>query len=273
MGRKWMTYARQMWETDLKLLGGNWMICFFAASCFYVFRREDLQKIKWLPIYAMLSFTAILPFVWLPPIQGVTTQNIFSLLTPFVFVFGAVFFLVLLDRWELRSGFASNTVIVAFLAINSFGFLYAMLGPRIPPFRYPPYYPPLIAKASGLLKAEPVSIGGSSAKMREWMMTDMPWAVAWYGQRPAIGLTYKVAEFLKIHDQEKEFSALFLTPVSSHRDYIGTIVQGELKDWMPLITLRGLPADCPLTGYLPMGPEFVVLTDPARLPKETEKPQ
>ena len=273
LARKWMTYARQIWETDLKLLGGNWMICFFIASCFYTFRREDLQKLKWLPVYGLLAFTAFLPPIWLPPMQGVTTQDLFSLLAPFFFIFGAVFFLVLLDRWELRSGFLRNAAMVMFVALNSFGFLYAMLGPRIRPFRYPPYYPPLIAKASEFVKADPVSIGGSQQKMREWMMTDMPWAVAWYGRRPAMGLTYKVAEFLEIHDHEKEFSAVFLTPISSHRDLVETLINGELKEWMPVIVFRSAPANFPLKGGFPMGPDFVVLTDPARLPKEVEKPE
>jgi hypothetical protein len=165
------------------------------------------------------------------------------------------------------------TVIVVFVVVNSTGFLYAMLGPRISPFRYPPYYPPLIAKAAEFLKPEPTSIGGSKEKLREWMMTDMPWAVAWYGQRPAMGLTYKMEECLKIHDQEKEFSALFLTPISSHRDLIQTLVNGELKEWMPVIVFRMAPSNFPLKGGFPMGPDFVVLTDPARIPTEEPKPQ
>lgn len=273
LGKKWMFYARQTWETDLKLLGGNWMVGFFAVSCCYLFRREDLQRFKWFVIEALLVFTVFLPVIWSPSIQGVSTQNLFSLLAPFLFIYGAVFFMVLLDRGELRTGFLKTAAILVFVLLNSSGFLYAMLGPRLAPFRYPPYYPPLIARAAQFLKAEPVSIGGSEVKMREWMMTDMPWAVAWYGRRPAMGLTFKVDEFLKIHDQEKEFSALFLTPISSHRDLIETLVNGELKEWMPVLVYRAAPTNFPLKGGFPMGPDFVVLTDPARLPQEAQKPE
>jgi len=51
LGKKWFFYARQMWDTDLKLLGGNWMVCFFVAACFYVFKKEELQRVKWFVIY------------------------------------------------------------------------------------------------------------------------------------------------------------------------------------------------------------------------------
>src|SRR6185295_9683245 len=116
---------------------------------------------------------------------------------------------------------------VVFVALNSVGFMYALGGPSPAPFRYPPYYPPVIAQAANFTKAEPVSIAGSDKKEREWLMSDMPWAVAWYGRRQSIGLTHKMDDLLKIHDHVKELSGIFLTPISTHRDLIETFYTGE----------------------------------------------
>jgi hypothetical protein len=43
------------------------------------------------------------------------------------------------------------------------------------------------------------------------MMSDIPWAVAWYGQRKCAWLTENKRDFLKINDQLKPIQALFLT--------------------------------------------------------------
>ena len=44
------------------------------------------------------------------------------------------------------------------------------------------------------------------------MMSDIPWAVAWYGNRSCLGLTLDVKkEFFAIHDFQKPIQALYLT--------------------------------------------------------------
>ena len=51
--------------------------------------------------------------------------------------------------------------------------------PRPIPVAYPPYYPPAIQTVAGWLKE------------KELAMSDIPWAVAWYGQRQCVWLTLK----------------------------------------------------------------------------------
>ena len=52
---------------------------------------------------------------------------------------------------------------------------------------YPPYYPPNIQKIADWMKPD------------ELMMSDVPWAVAWYGNRPSVWLTLNTQDRFFCH--------------------------------------------------------------------------
>jgi len=65
---------------------------------------------------------------------------------------------------------------------------------------YPPYYPPDIEKL------------GSWLKPNELVMSDSPWAVAWYGQRQCVSLTDDAGDqFFSLNDYVKTVNGLYLT--------------------------------------------------------------
>ena len=62
-------------------------------------------------------------------------------------------------------------VIVVFAGLSCLPMMFTLLSPKTMPVVYPPYYPPDIQQTAGWMKPD------------ELMMSDVPWAVAWYGNR------------------------------------------------------------------------------------------
>ena len=70
------------------------------------------------------------------------------------------------------------------------------------------------------------------------MVTDMPWAVAWYGGRPTLLLPSSVKQFSTIHDYKYlggPLNGLYLTPVSGNRPFVSQIAKGEYREWATFI--------------------------------------
>ena len=98
-------------------------------------------------------------------------------------------------------------------------------------------------------------------------MSDVPWAVAWYGRRQSVWLTLDAQdEFYEMNDFRKTVNAIYLTPVTTDKKFVsGWISLGE-KSWGAFIidTLmnKQVPPTFPLRksldGFLP---EQVFLSD------------
>ena len=126
--------------------------------------------------------------------------------------------------------------------------IFALLPPRISPVIFPPYYPPEIQKISGWMKEN------------ELMMSDVPWAVAWYGQRQCVWLTLDPKdEFAAINKNMKPISALYLTPKTMDAKFISDWALARDKSWgnfiFMAVTQNQVPPDFPLrhapAGFLP----------------------
>jgi hypothetical protein len=110
-------------------------------------------------------------------------------------------FFLLLDQMNLLFRELRVIIIGAFGLIMCLPMIFTFLPPKPSPVVYPPYLPPLIQQT------------GSWMKENELMMSDMPWAVAWYAQRQCLWLTLDAdAEFFAVNDFLKPVHALYLTP-------------------------------------------------------------
>jgi len=91
---------------------------------------------------------------------------------------------------------------------------------------WPPYVPPFITKFHGLFG--PNEIIGS----------DMPCAVAWYGDRRSLWLPYTPEELTEISDYQKlggPVAALYFTPVSGSENKLRDLIDGEYEHWWKYI--------------------------------------
>ena len=137
-------------------------------------------------------------------------------------------------------------------------FDFHLVAPKASPVVYPPYYPPDIQQTGGWMKEN------------ELMMSDVPWAVAWYGQHQCVWLTLNAQDdFFAINDYLKPVQALYLTPGTMDGKFVSDLVRSGEHSWGNFIALgvlqNQIPPGFPLrnapTGFLP---DRLFLTDRER---------
>jgi hypothetical protein len=103
--------------------------------------------------------------------------------------------------------------------------VFTFLPPKTAPVSFPPYHPPSIQKVSNWM-------GGD-----ELTMSDVPWAVAWYGDRQSVLLTIDANEqFFALNDYIKPISALYLTPRSLDAKFLSQWARGGSEfSWGALV--------------------------------------
>jgi hypothetical protein len=112
--------------------------------------------------------------------------------------------------------------------------------PRTNPLSYPPYHPPEIQRV------------GQLAAPNELIMSDIPWAVAWYGQRECVTIPLNPSEeFLNIYDYVKPVNELYLTEKTLNIDLLPelTLSRPDPNTWRHFALTAGineqLPANFP----------------------------
>jgi hypothetical protein len=194
----------------------------------------------------------------------VNSENLLVLLTPLFVVYGTGLFFMLLDQLVLPMVEARYAVISAFVVLTTLPMTFVFLGPRLQPIAFPPYYPPGIQLLSSWLKE------------KEMLMTDIPWATAWYGNRQSIWLTQcvepdpktlpKREDFFAVNDFLKPVNILYLSPETMDRKFISDWAQGEEKSWGALViqtvVQKEVPDTFPLRKSLPGWlPQQLLLAD------------
>jgi len=108
------------------------------------------------------------------------------------------------------------------------------------------------------------------------MMSDVPWAVAWYGKRQCLWLTLNATpnpkdpdsreNFFTINDYQKHINALYLTPETMDSRFLSQWVRAGEKSWgsfiLETLMKKEVPSDFPLRA-IPAGflPEQLFLSD------------
>jgi hypothetical protein len=144
--------------------------------------------------------------------------------------------------------------------------LLGFLPPRVVPIAYPPYYPPHLQEASQFL--EP----------RELLLTDMPWATAWYGDRQSVWTPLDDRQaFFRIHDEHKKVSGLLLTPLTTDAAFRRDILRGRDADWprfaVEVLLRKNVPDGFPLRqGWAYGTPDHVFLSDRVRWQETPAQP-
>mgnify|MGYP003347300346 CR=1 FL=1 len=179
-----------------------------------------------------------------PELNG---ENLIVVLAPLVFVFGAGIFSMLLDQLEIGFPPLRKVAVGIFVAVCSLPMIFTFAGPRKSPLSYPPYFPPMIRDAAGWMQPG------------ELMLSDMPWAVAWYGRRECAWLTWDVArDFAALHAQGP-VRGLYLTALTMDGKLLSQLLKGEESAWgrfaVDSVVKGEMPDGFPLkhgfSGWLP----------------------
>jgi hypothetical protein len=188
----------------------------------------------------------------------VNSENLLILLVPLVFIYGVSLFLILLDQMVLPLRELRLVVKIVFVGLCCAPMIFALLPPRPSPVVYPPYYPPQIQTVAGWMKPN------------ELMMSDIPWAVAWYGQRQCVWLTLNDQDdFFAINDYLKPIQGLFLTSETMNSKLASDCLRSDQNTWgnfvLQAVVQKRIPVGFPLVNASPgLAPEGLFLTDLAR---------
>ena len=227
---KLVVNIRPILEDDLLRLGGGWLSVLFLAGLLLGLRTPAARRMRYFTLLCLGMFivvTALMQPEWTPLTQTTGTENLLTLLTPLVIIFGVAFFLTLLNQMEtpsvqIRYGVAGLVVGLACLP-----FIMTLLPPKTRTTAYPPYYPPDIQRFCAWINPD------------ELMMSDIPWAVAWYGHRQCTMTTVNSdSDFFQFNDEVKHISALYLSTQTLDARLFSECLQGGVNSWSTFVFER-----------------------------------
>jgi Dolichyl-phosphate-mannose-protein mannosyltransferase len=257
-------HGRTLLQQELPRLGGTWLTPLFLTGLLLGFRNPAIRRLRYFTVMSlgMLMIVQALGRTQLSEdTPEMNTENVIVLVLPFVFIYGVALFYMLLDQMNLPFRGFRIVVIGAFGLIMALPMVYTFLPPRPTPLMYPPYHPQIIRQISSWMNKH------------ELLMSDAPWAVAWYGQRQCIWLSQDANEdFFAVNDMLKPVRGLYLTQITMDARFISEWLKpgpGSLN-WgsfllNSMLIRKAVPETFPLREALPgMLPQQLFLTDSKR---------
>jgi 4-amino-4-deoxy-L-arabinose transferase-like glycosyltransferase len=199
---KLLSNSGQIVQSDLPRLGGTWVGSFFLVG---VLVPAAERRARRLGCFLGISVVVLAIAQALSRTQlsadspDVNSENLLVLLVPAVWMYGTTFLYRLLGQMDWSFSQLQSIVVGVFAIITCLPMILSLLAFSRSPVVFPPYYPPSIQAATGFVKGD------------ELMMSDVPWAAAWYGHAQCVWLTQTKRDLLAINDQQKPLQALYLT--------------------------------------------------------------
>ena len=235
-------------QEGLPRLGGSWAGMVFLAGLLLGFRNVAIRRMRYFVVMCLGLFVVVQALGQTgltKETPEVNSENLLVLLAPMVFIYSVSFFLTMLNQMNLPALPLRYPIIAAFTGLSCLPMIFALPSSRVNPVVYPPYSPPDIQQTAGWMKEN------------ELMMSDAPWAVAWYGRRQCVWLTLNAEDdFYAINDNLKTVQALYLTPESMDGKFLTDWMRGGEHSWgnfvLQAITQSQIPRDFPLR-HAPIG--------------------
>ncbi len=258
-------------QSDVLKAGGGWISAFFLAGLLVGFRSPALQRIRYFiagSLVTLIVVQALGRTQLSDETPDINSENLLVLFAPGVLIYGVAMFFLLLDSLKTSIPELGHVVTALFVAVLWLPMALAIVSPRKSPLEYPPYRPDVIQSSAHLLDT------------KEMMMSDIPWAVAWYGNRQCVWLTRLAIplhntegewreSFLAVNDALKPVSALYLTQTTTDGRFLTDWMHSGESSWGDFVLHtvvshappQGFPLHSVAPGYLP---EQVLLYDSVR---------
>ena len=220
---KFLTNLRSIFEDGLPKLGGSWAGMLFLVGLLLGFRSLAVRRIRYFLLMCLGTLVVVqaLGRTYLSERSpGVNSENLLILVVPLAFIYSVAFFLTFLEQMKLPLPQLRYGIIGAFVLLSCFPLIGALSPPKASPVAFPPYYPPDIQKAANWMHDN------------ELMMSDVPWAVAWYGQRQCVWQTLNTKDdFFAISDNIKTVQALYITLQAMDGKLVSDCVRSGEDSW------------------------------------------
>jgi hypothetical protein len=237
----------------VEYLGWSFVALMFFAALLHSFKKPETSVIRWI-ILAMWGAVALgMAIFGIHEEQGVAANQLHLLFVPLMTCYGLAYLLVQWNRLGIdirlaRVGFITLLFLICGLPMLFTLFL-MFFGQVKTLVRWPPYVPPYIAVLNNWMKPG------------EIIASDMPWAIAWYADRPSVWVPDTVKTMTDLSDYKLlggPINGLYLTPISGSQNTLRDILKGEYRDWAQVIqrtvvvdkfplkwaTLLGLENEC-----------------------------
>lgn len=182
----------KLYREQLKDTGANFLIAFFLVALLHRFRRDEAVRWQWWLFGVLLTAVVGLG------VAGPPRWNFFTIFIPVIAMFGAAFFFVMFERLQLRTRWIRRGVVGLFVGLNMLPMVFTLLPP--PPVSvYPPYDGGVVAAV------------GETFRENDLVATDIPWAMAWYGDRSAMLIPAEESSYIYYNDNLRVFAGIYLT--------------------------------------------------------------
>lgn len=219
--------ARDMLQNDLPRLGGSWVTGLFLAGLMLTYRNPALMRLRYFILSGLFVFFLVqgLGRTQLTADSPVfNSENLFVLFVPIIFIYGVGLFSALLDQINFKIREFRMLVMGVFGVVMCLPITFIFLPPKTAPLIYPPYYPPAIYQTCNWMKPN------------ELMMSDIPWALAWYGDRQCLWLTQNSdSQFYAVHDFIKPIKGLYLTPETTDSKFLSGWIRAGEHSWAKFV--------------------------------------
>jgi hypothetical protein len=263
--RKLFVNGQAILSSEMPEAAGNWIFGFFVGAMLMPFRSPALRRLKWFAGGTLLTLVVVQALGRTELSSAVpkyNSENLLVVFSPLYFILGVGLLFVLLDQIEFPAPWLRTVSISLIVIVLSLPLILRFLPPRSFPLNYPPYYPPNIQTVCSWLEKG------------ELLMTDMPWATAWYGDQTSIWTTLDYGQknnddFYRIHDERKAIAGVYLTPLTTDAKFLSVMRQSREGIWgkfyLDAAVLRNLPSGFPLKiGPPGLLPDQMFLSDRIR---------
>ena len=225
---------------------GSPLAVLFFVSVLHPFKRPKVAAFRWALFLAWLCALVGMCFVGLPD-KGTDDRQIHLPFLPMMMAYGLAFLAVLWSRlvpqglnwWRRHGAMAAGVFVSALPMLTSLPLeMTAGLSVNRDFAHWPPYLPGRIAKVRDFTEE------------KELLLSDAPWAVAWYADRYTVWFPQERSQFRQIQEIAKSLGnpivGAIITPYSVKVNYVGEVFQNEYSDWARVVLAgpnRGLGVD------------------------------
>jgi hypothetical protein len=273
--------TRQILLNDLPKLSGNWAGAFFLVGLLVAYRTPSASRLRYFLVacVVLLSVVQALGRTQLSEDSpDINSENLLVLLGPLVLIYGVSLFFLLFEQIELPFRELRYAVLGLMGIVMCLPMLLVFLPPRGMPLSFPPYYPPQLEAAAAWAPE-----GGLT-------VSDMPWAMAWYGERQCVWLS-NAQDLMTVNDYQKGVHVLLLTRMTLDDRFMSQWLQAGEQTWgkfvlgtlgfsraameawvkadafqfnLPVPSPSGATVMFPLHYWQNGWPQFLLLTDSAK---------
>ncbi len=211
----------------------------FFLSLLHPFRRKEIADFRWCLLSMWFFATIGMCLFGIKPHseEPLGANNLHVLFVPLFTGYGLAFLSVLWNRLNLpvHQPIVRNGHFLIVIFLSSLPFLLNMIlgirqstnRPKEANCHWPYYVPQALASLNASLNAQEV------------LVTDIPWATAWYADRVSIWLPKNKKQLNKLiqygQDKNEEVVGMLFSPTSLNSKYMTHMMGGDYADWQDVI--------------------------------------